>query len=437
MASQVPAGAEGTVAGVMIYCCIAFIASSLMIWLTWIHHERTSYVALLAYFVTLSIVASLVQQTHDVLLYESVVREQFENRKRHPGNPEIAIANGSVGISLVLYYIQYYCYNVEAMCVMFWAAHLAQTAAARRKWSKLLRRIDSGGKIFTVLFPLTTILLLRIPQVQASFVVFILLADLPLMLSLLFGCALMLVIFARYVRSKRKFLHWAPDNSYPAGGGGGSSTLESGIGTTTTQTRDGQPPRKQGIWDRWLMVRFTIAFAALGIFQVTNTLFQIMAVTNATADLGAQEPDLSAGRAAGAWIFFMPGVTPGLFIFIIFGTTAPLRTYMWETLVPARWRGDGAEAEAEAEAETETEAETEAAAAERAAAGAKGRAAAAGPGGDEAEPPPPPKDIGRHGVASETEVQVYGRTGRPKLAEGGRSDSDEWPMLPIMKNVDR
>lgn len=42
MTSQVPAGAEGTVAGVMTYCCLAFGASSLMIWLTWTHHERTS-----------------------------------------------------------------------------------------------------------------------------------------------------------------------------------------------------------------------------------------------------------------------------------------------------------------------------------------------------------------------------------------------------------
>lgn len=42
MASQVPAGAEGTVAGVMIYCSICLIASMMMIWLTWTHQERTS-----------------------------------------------------------------------------------------------------------------------------------------------------------------------------------------------------------------------------------------------------------------------------------------------------------------------------------------------------------------------------------------------------------
>lgn len=61
---------------------------------------------MLSYFATVSIAASLVQQTHDIVRYTSVVKEQFENRKLHPGNPEIAIANGSVGISLALYYIR-------------------------------------------------------------------------------------------------------------------------------------------------------------------------------------------------------------------------------------------------------------------------------------------------------------------------------------------
>ncbi|TLS30994.1 hypothetical protein PpBr36_02620 [Pyricularia pennisetigena] len=431
MASQVPAGAEGTVAGVMIYCSICLIASSMMIWLTWTHQERTSYVAMLAYFATLSILASLFQQTHDILRYRSLVAEQFENRKLHPGNPEIAIANGSVGLSLVLYYIQYYCYNVEALSVMFWAGYLAQTSNTRSKWKKVFNVINRGGKVFAVLFPLTTILLLRIPQVQEDFVVFILLADLPLMLSLLFGCILMLTIFARYVNSKRKFLHWGEDSGTGTYGTGTGveSTLDSAHrpatrdpkanNTTTTTVTSTAPRRKrQGIWDRWLMLRFTIGFVALSIFEVTNTLFQIMAVTNATSDLAAAEPDLSPERASADWIFFMPGVTPGLFIFIIFGTTTPLRRYMRETLVPRRWRRRSSE-------DVED--------------GRRGklptlrRSAKA--------PTPPPKDNVH--VTSEIELSVSSMRGTSrsgKMMKGGdavdsiRSDSDEWPMLPIMKH---
>jgi hypothetical protein len=61
---------------------------------------------MLSYFATLSITASIVQQIHDVVRYESLVTEQFEHRKAHPNNPEVAIANGSTGFSLVLYYIR-------------------------------------------------------------------------------------------------------------------------------------------------------------------------------------------------------------------------------------------------------------------------------------------------------------------------------------------
>ncbi|EHA52307.1 hypothetical protein MGG_05800 [Pyricularia oryzae 70-15] len=432
MASQVPAGAEGTVAGVMIYCSICLIASMMMIWLTWTHQERTSYVAMLAYFATLSILASLAQQTHDILRYRALVAEQFENRKLHPGNPEIAIANGSVGLSLVLYYIQYYCYAVEALSVMFWAGYLAQSSNTRSKWKNLFNIINRGGKIFAVLFPLTTILLLRIPQVQENFVVFILLADLPLMLSLLFGCMLMLLIFTRYVNSKRKFLHWGEDSNtgtYGTGTGTGvESTLDSAhrpatrdpkASTTTTVTSNAPRRKRQGIWDRWLMLRFTIGFVALSIFEVTNTLFQIMAVTNANSDLAAAEPDLSPERASADWIFFMPGVTPGLFIFIIFGTTTPLRRYMRETLVPKGWRqrkDDDVERGLGSKLSTLRRADT--------------------------APTPPPKDNVH--VTSEIELSVSsrmrgasrsGRSGNGGDAvESVRSDSDEWPMLPIMKH---
>lgn len=40
--TQIPSGAVGTVAGVMIFTIISLLAGSLVIWLTWVHHERTS-----------------------------------------------------------------------------------------------------------------------------------------------------------------------------------------------------------------------------------------------------------------------------------------------------------------------------------------------------------------------------------------------------------
>ncbi|KAL2209794.1 hypothetical protein CC79DRAFT_1380030 [Sarocladium strictum] len=423
--SQIPAGAEGAVAGVMVYCSICLIAALTMIWLSWTHDERTSYVAMISYFSALSIVSSLVQQIHDVVTYESLVTRQFHNTKAHPDHPEIVIANGSTGVSLVLYYIQYWCYSVEAIAFSLFsrAAFLAQSVyglSGRSRLKVILRRINKGGKIVAMLFPLTTILLLRIPQIQENFVVFILIADLPLMLSLLCGCILMLMIVGRYVQSRRRFLHWSDNvgNSASNMGTSSNNNTNSGSGKTTLTSSLPHANGKQhrNMWDRWLLVRFTIAFLCLSVFEVTNTLFQVMAVTNRDHDAKSSAPDLSAERAKTTWLFFMPGVTPGLFIFIVFGTTTPLRKYMHETLVPKRWqrqhRKDRRE-DAEAVARS----------------------------GVHTGPPVPPKDDDMVVV----EMQVYRNPALSKnqatsgtyREETSSLGSDEYPILPIQRNNPR
>lgn len=88
---------------------------------------------------------SMVQQGRDITWYQDVVIEQFKRKQTLPGDdPELAIAGGSLGVDLVLYYLrehcwcrweplsarstlltdpcrtEYYSYNVQAMLVMFW-----------------------------------------------------------------------------------------------------------------------------------------------------------------------------------------------------------------------------------------------------------------------------------------------------------------------------
>lgn len=154
---------------------------------------------------------SIVQQGHDITWYAEIVTTQFEYKRTLPGNdPELAIAGGSYGLDLVLYYIrkcgveekpeprasqklgvlmntittttEYYSYNVQAMLVMFWAAELCQLTwqvGERRKIRKVLRGLHTAGTFISFLFPLITILCLRIPALKRNFVAFILVADLP------------------------------------------------------------------------------------------------------------------------------------------------------------------------------------------------------------------------------------------------------------------
>lgn len=47
---------------------------------------------------------------------------------------------------------------------------------------------------------------------------------------------------------------------------------------------------------------------------------------------------MSAGRAIQTMILFMPGTTPGIFIFVVFGTTASSRKKLANLLIPKSWR---------------------------------------------------------------------------------------------------
>ncbi|EFQ31122.1 uncharacterized protein GLRG_06266 [Colletotrichum graminicola M1.001] len=332
--AQLPSGAAGAAAGAMVYSCISEICSFLMLWLTWSHGEQFTYVACVAYFTLLSTTASIIQQVHDIITWRDMLWDQFNNKKLNPNNAEQAIANGSVGMDLVLYYIQYYCYSVEAMFVMFWAIALAQSVYRlneRGKLRRMLNKINAAGKIIAVVFPLCTILSLRIPALQKQLVPFILVADLPLMLSLAVGSSTMLVILTRYVQSRRKLTSF--NVSYGTSSQSGSRSADTTVNSSMNKS---QPTRS--VYDRWLMGRFTIAFFALSIFEVTNTLFQLASINNIKKDAALTEPDFSLERARTTFALFLPGVTPGIFLFIIFGTTRNCRTLMLETFTLRRWR---------------------------------------------------------------------------------------------------
>ncbi|KAK1965614.1 hypothetical protein LY78DRAFT_637258 [Colletotrichum sublineola] len=333
--AQLPSGAVGVAAGVMLYSCISEICSLLMLWLTWSHREQFTYVACVAYFTLLSTTASIIQQVHDIITWRDMLWEQFNNKKSDPNNPEQAIANGSVGMDLALYYIQYYCYNVQAMFIMFWAIALAQSVYKlneRGKLGRMLAKVNAAGKIIAAVFPLCTILLLRIPALQKQFVPFILVADLPLMLSLAVGCSTMLAILIRYVQSRRRLTSF--NASYGASSQSGSRSADVTVNSSTNKSQTTQ----RSVYDRWLMGRFTIAFLALSIFEVTNTLFQLAGINNIKKDEALTEPDFSLERAKTTFALFLPGVTPGIFLFIIFGTTRSCRRLILETVTLRRWR---------------------------------------------------------------------------------------------------
>lgn len=54
-------------------------------------------------------------------------------------------------------------------------------------------------------------------------------------------------------------------------------------------------------------------------------MFQLQSVNNNKKDATLTEPDYSVERAKSTFFLFLPGVTPGIFLFLVFGTTAGCR----------------------------------------------------------------------------------------------------------------
>lgn len=84
------------------------------------------------------------------------------------------------------------------------------------------------------------------------------------MLSLAIGSGLMIAVTIRYIQSRQKFTQWSPPNFNSATSGSESGTGASFGGTqTSSRATTNRNTGTKGLYDRWLMVRFTIAFVLL------------------------------------------------------------------------------------------------------------------------------------------------------------------------------
>lgn len=78
------------------------------------------------------------------------------------------------------------------------------------------------------------------------------------MISLAIGSGLMIAVLIRYVRTRQKFTQWSPPN-WNSGSTSQGGTEPTGSQDSSHRNLSG----RRGLYDRWLMVRFTIAFVSL------------------------------------------------------------------------------------------------------------------------------------------------------------------------------
>ncbi|KAK8073722.1 hypothetical protein PG994_004621 [Apiospora phragmitis] len=286
-------------------------------------------VALIGYLLLASTATAVVTQLHAFIAWEHVATAQWEEAVANPKNPEQIISNGAVGADLGLWYFRQYAFSAAAMLVLFRAFALLQSTygwTEKPQMTVTLNRVNAVGKDASIVLPIMTICLLQVKSIQQSVVAFMFLANV-----VSGGCGFMLAILIRYVQSRRQLLGWDVQYGAASGSAGFSSSMSQSQGQKRRTT-------SRGIYDRWLMTRFSIAFVILSIFELSNVLFQFTGMQNSNRDASRSSPDISAERAKETAVLFLPGPAPSFLIFIVFGTTAPFRKHMYRTFVPKRWQ---------------------------------------------------------------------------------------------------
>ncbi|KAI0556011.1 hypothetical protein F4679DRAFT_13769 [Xylaria curta] len=323
MVVQLPHDALAAAVGVQIYSYISFICSSLMVFLVCKHRERDSYVALFSYATLVSTSGSIAQQLHTIVVWEDVKTEQFYYVHDNLGSPELAIAGPSYGLDLVLFYIQYYCYNVEGFLTLFWAFALAFTIfkpSESIQHQRIRRRRGIISKVVAFVLPAVFISFLQVPAVRRSTPAFITLADFGLAASLSLGSILVIAILIKYIQTRRKIHRWTVRFPLPR------------------DPNDNLEDEQESLYDGWLIVRFAVALFFIEAFQILTILSEVAQVNNNKKEALPAEPDISAAHARIDFVEFIPGVSIGLLVFLVFGTTRTCQRTLFGLLIPRRFR---------------------------------------------------------------------------------------------------
>lgn len=161
------------------------------------------------------------------------------------------------------------------------------------------------------------------------------------MVSTTVGCIFLVLILYTYIHVHRRAV--SNKNSGPMANMdvsfriNRSETDTSGMPTKPAPASD----MRNMSYDRWLIARFLVCFFLTNVLQVCLIIYYMFTFDRNTSLTVQSGPDYSLHYAIDDLGITMPGVTSGLLIFIVFGTTAPFRREYRKWLQPCRRKCQG------------------------------------------------------------------------------------------------
>ncbi|CZR59817.1 uncharacterized protein PAC_09711 [Phialocephala subalpina] len=332
MAPGIPSQAVWASVVVLIYSSICLSLSTMLTCLLISFGESWSYVTIFSGFTALSTAASIAQQFHYATSWVIIKQAQFDKAVLALTHKGLAFGGAAQIVDQVLFFIQFYCYNVMSLNILFWTVALFTGSwGIRSKWlGDWHDRIAPISKVFSVIFPGLIIGLLNVTAIQDNAGVFIFISYIVMFSSLSMGSILLILILYKYMKTRRLVSGYSRRGRWWASGSskdrsenrsgndiGAGYTAESGVTSST----------RRSIYDRALVTRFTIGFVILALFEVAIIVFTLFQANNNASIAASGEPNHSVSNTISDILLFIPGVTASLVAFLVFGTTKSWRQY--------------------------------------------------------------------------------------------------------------
>ncbi|EPQ61896.1 hypothetical protein BGT96224_4631, partial [Blumeria graminis f. sp. tritici 96224] len=290
--------------------------------------NRPADVTFFSVFTVVSTFASIIQQIHFVANWNIIKQGHFEHVMDKMHRHGIAFGGAGETWDLVLFYIQFYCYNAMSLNILFWAISLFNSSWADT-FSRLGDRnnkLASASKVFSIIWPGVIIALMQCQMLQHIPILHITVSYITMFTSLTLGSVLLVLILFKYIKTRRLLAEcngrgewWATidadDLMYR------TSTTDSNSSSVSAKISS----KKKSIYDRALVTRFTIGFVVMR--QVVIIFFTLFQINNNREMAESGEPDLSVDGAIEESFMFIPGVSVSLIAFLVFGTTKSWRRY--------------------------------------------------------------------------------------------------------------
>ncbi|KAI2623732.1 hypothetical protein GGS21DRAFT_330254 [Xylaria nigripes] len=315
---QLPEGTLGDAAGVLSFTFICLLTNILLIWLYWAINDHWSYVTLIGYFALLCTVSSIVQQIYNYTYWNDLLWAQLHYIKANYHNADVIFFNGNFGFMRALATVRLFCYLVESTYLLAYCVRA--TIITSNFWigrRNRERMFAVAGRTIPPILAAFTISLLQTSAVQSSFTVYLIVANIQSVLSCAISILLLSIVIYRYVQSKLVWKRLIGANK--------SASLWRRVRDSVSS-------------DNWVVVRLSIAVILISAFIVASIVTYLPQRDDIARDAKASAPDLSPDRARSNIIGYIPGISPGLAIFVVFGFTRDFRQIMYNTFIPRSFR---------------------------------------------------------------------------------------------------